>query len=93
MKERAIGETMPRYSDMDALIHEYYKNPTYQNLCKAKNNAPAADVVEVVRCKDCRHCLNSNEKCNLIDTRLHFYETDKQWTGDSFCSWGERREK
>jgi len=46
----------------------------------------------VIRCKDCKYYLNSNEKCGLVDTRLHFYETDKVWTEDSFCSWGERRE-
>ena len=51
----------------------------------------SAEVVEVVRCKDCKHYLNSAEKCGLIDTRLHFYETDKRWTEDCFCSWGERR--
>ena len=49
------------------------------------------DYVLVVRCKDCKHYLNSAEKCGLIDTRLHFYETDKRWTEDCFCSWGERR--
>ena len=37
---------MPRYIDADALIHEYYKNPTYLNLCMAINNAQTADVVE-----------------------------------------------
>ena len=53
---------------------------------------PTVDAVEVVRCKDCKFYLNSNEKCGLIDTRLHFYETDKVWTEDCFCAWGERRE-
>lgn len=56
-------------------------------------DASDVDVVEVVRCKDCKFYLNSNEKCGLIDTRLHFYETDKVWTEDCFCSWGERREE
>lgn len=50
------------------------------------------DIVPVVRCKNCKFYLNSNETCGLVDTRLHFYETDKVWTEDSFCSWGERRE-
>ena len=49
------------------------------------------DLVEIVRCKDCKYYLKSAEKCGLIDTRLHFYETDKIWTEDCFCSWGERR--
>lgn len=45
----------------------------------------------LIRCKDCKHYLDSNEKCDLIDTRLNFYATDKRWNGDSFCSWAERR--
>jgi len=47
-------------------------------------------VSKLVRCRDCKHYLNSNEKCELIDTRLHFYETDKVWAADCFCAWGER---
>lgn len=51
------------------------------------------DTVEVVRCKDCKYYLKSNEKCALIDTRLLFYETDKVWCSDGFCSWAERMMK
>jgi hypothetical protein len=57
----------------------------------AVENAPTVDAVQVVRCRECKHYLNSNEKCGLIDTRLHFYETDNVWTADCFCSWGERK--
>lgn len=57
------------------------------------DDQPTADVIEVVRCKDCKYYLNSNEKCELIDTRLRFYETDKIWTEDCFCAWGERAEE
>lgn len=67
----------------------------YQGIEYAINHiihAPTVDAIEVVRCKDCKFYLNSNEKCGLVDTRLRFYETDKVWTEDSFCSWGERRE-
>lgn len=53
---------------------------------KALKEQARADAVPVVRCKDCKYYLNSNEKCGLIDTRLHFYETDKTWTEDCFCS-------
>lgn len=56
------------------------------------NNAPVVDAVPVVRCKGCKYYFNSNEQCGLFNTRLRFYETDKSWSVNSFCSWGERRE-
>lgn len=58
---------------------------------KALKALPSVDAVPVVRCKDCKHYFFSNERCALIDTRLHFYETDKAWTSDCYCAWGERR--
>lgn len=50
-------------------------------------------ISELVRCKDCKYYLKSDEKCQLIDTRLHFYEANKRWAEDSFCSWAERKEE
>lgn len=38
-----------RLIDADALIHEYYKNPSYPNLCKALNNAPTIIESEGVK--------------------------------------------
>lgn len=64
----------------------------YEQFLTDIENAPAVDDVAVVRCKDCKYYLHSNEKCELIDTRLHFYETRNRWTDDDFCSWGERKE-
>ena len=43
------------------------------------NNAPTADVVEVVRCKDCKNL-------GVCGTNL-FYLKDP----NSFCSYGERK--
>ena len=51
------------------------------------------DAGELIRCKDCKYYFKSDEKCQLIDTRLHFYESDKRWTEDSFCSWAERKDE
>lgn len=48
---------------------------------------PAADVVEVVRCKDCQHARQTvygNYHC-LVDHRLAHEETD-------YCSCGEKKE-
>ena len=45
----------------------------------------------LIKCRDCKYYLKSDEQCQLITTRLHFYETGKRWAEDSFCSWAERR--
>lgn len=39
-----------RLVDLDALVHEYYRAPTYPNLCKAINNEPT--VLEAEGNKD-----------------------------------------
>ena len=79
----------------------YYKNPpnsSYQEgfdrgLDKAQRvilNAPAADVVPVVRCKDCR--LRGREECAMFYRcecgEQHTWETD-----NDFCSWAKRRDR
>lgn len=47
---------------------------------------PSADVVEVVRCKDCK--LATKDKV-LID-RYNCYVHDEQTRANDFCSYGER---
>ncbi len=54
------------------------------------SDIPAADVMEIVRCKDCK--WRGTEKCAM------FYECDcgeqHTWeTDDDFCSYGERADK
>ena len=54
------------------------------------DNAPAADVVEVVRCKDCKYwdCYGGEEShkgdCLELELDTCIYE-------DDFCSYGEKR--
>lgn len=48
-------------------------------------------VSELVRCRDCRYYMRSDELCEMIAARLHLYECGKQWNEDSFCCWGKRR--
>ena len=56
-------------------------------------DAPAADVVEVVRCKDCKH----GQRNNYGELRGHYnceYDTDGPLKPPRFfCSFGERREQ
>jgi hypothetical protein len=51
------------------------------------NRTPTADVVEVVRCKDCRH----SEICP--DTLLWCNEHERLIGYEEFCSRAERKEQ
>lgn len=52
-----------------------------------------SDIVEVVRCKDCKH----RDLCpRLVNIRIYDKEIDAYYLTSqklSFCSYGERREK
>lgn len=57
---------------------------------KQINEAPTADVVEVVRCKDCEYWENGKDYepyCN------HFGNMMTDTKADDFCSYGERKTK
>lgn len=79
---------------MYAVYADGRKEPVVINEIKDLSMEEAEPILEeynfvkVTRCKDCKYYLRSNEKCELIDTRLHFYETDNTWTEDAFCAWG-----
>ena len=73
--------------DLSKSIHDQLTDIVNRAVRKGYDLAKA----ELIHCKDCKYFINSNEKCQLIETRLHFYERDKRWTEDSFCSWAERK--
>lgn len=51
-------------------------------------DTPTADVVEVVRCKDCRHYVA--EYCTRdIKSRTNMF----YMRADDFCSYGERKDE
>lgn len=47
----------------------------------SKKNIPSADVVEVVRCKDCTEWDEKEQECS------HWYG----FRANDYCSYGERR--
>lgn len=51
---------------------------------------PAADVAEVVRCKDCEYLVNTTINANGF---LICDISDMEIAPDDFCSYGERREE
>ena len=84
---------MSRYIDADRLqtrMLNYYSDSW--KLCEEINdffaNTPTADVVEVVRCKNCKYWDNHDggERC-LNEVSLSWAQPD------SFCNHGKRREE
>ena len=96
---------MARYIDADKFIERIKASPAFPNMgfdgCFLRNvvidlldNMPTADVVEVVRCKDCvwwePHVYGSTiGRCeNPRNGLANEYSED-----DDFCSYVERKEK
>ena len=52
-------------------------------------DAPAADVAPVVRCKDC--CWRGREECSMF-YRCECGEQSTWETDNDFCSYGERKD-
>ena len=94
-----------RLIDADALLDEFLKRYTEMerngNLvfaaCEIKqdfadmiSNVPTEDVVEVVRCKDCKYGDWDSEP---NDAMVCMRTKDGFWrSGNDFCSYGERKE-
>lgn len=89
------GETHEGYYPNNSICKcgaKYYaKTGTWLEREKKKENA---DVVEVVRCKDCKHLTVVNNesvyaRCEKTGYIFWSFETD---TREHFCAYGERRE-
>ena len=65
-----------------------FDHAMYRKLCETEitiGKLPAADVVPVVRCKDCKYC--TGERSGLVRCRAFNY---MPMCVDNFCSYGER---
>ena len=90
---------MHKYIDADLLISkEHIPLTKWLDCCHPKqmkgvlkamskiDSAPAADVVEVVRCKDCRHLMFSDMYGECSQAHMGIVRPD------DFCSYGERKD-
>ena len=60
------------------------------DIYAAVENAPTVDAVEVVRCKDCKHCmLDLSGRENHLCMRKEVGFVVRR-NADDFCSYGER---
>ena len=73
------------------------------DLCDTFGDIPAADVVEVVRCRECKYWgdeageLQRSDGLLFARCKIHNYLLDGRHTGwcpteNDFCSYGERKE-
>ena len=86
---------MPRYIDADALIYDLlsyaeankgtYHEDGFRNAVTVVEDQPTANVVPVVRCKNCKFYNEDEMMCN--DTNGF----DRYWKPTDFCSYGKRR--
>lgn len=90
---------MSRYIDADALAQQVCVQlctaSNCSNVLKMIHDVPTADVVEVVRCKDCKYYRKN------ISCVGGLYNGCSEWLNegneievreDDYCSFGERRE-
>lgn len=80
------NELIPLVKRLD-LCHPKQKKGVLMAIQKL-NEEPTADVVEVVRCKECEYCDPVNKHCdNPMGTTLPISRKD-----DDYCSYGKRKE-
>lgn len=73
----------------------------YKDLDEVLNDCPAPDVVEVVRCRDCKYSrpLNTTKSpekyfiptCVVCECEDAVGDESMIYLGDHFCSYGERK--
>ena len=83
----------PKYIDANRLIRRL-ENRTYRakgKFIEMINEQPAVDVVEVVRCKDCKYAhMTMDGECKYCD--IWFPDEKEYMDGDYYCaSGGEER--
>ena len=83
---------MARYIDADALKRKLIDEKSFfpAMVARAIDDTPTADVVEVVRCKDCKYCFDAimgGMWCEHPDNIMPLGSNPRD-----YCSYGERRE-
>lgn len=94
---------MARYYDLDKLskLIEARADTMLEGKCamlyvaKWLNLLPTADVVEVVKCKDCKRCYEKRTKLNnqLMRFCMRMDGNEYKVNANDFCSYGTPKER
>lgn len=92
VKEKSSNEM--RLIDANELCRKFEGEPWYDNAdldeiaLPLVDDAPTVDAVEVIRCRECKHCDPENHHCD------HPMSTSAPLSRkpDDFCSYGERKD-
>ena len=90
---------MPRYIDADVMKKNLEENYVFigfadllNDIIEVIDTQPTADVVEVVRCKDCKHYEWADNRAFGMPTKYCSWTGFEDVDDNDFCSRGERRE-
>lgn len=83
----ALGEEPEVWTDSEGELATRFQWRIDKNIIET---VPAADVVEVVRCKDCKHYYFAENRIPQEQRYVCDLDGDR-WNPDSFCSFAERR--
>ena len=90
-----VSWTQPEFFDEASQATQAYQTGWNNAIDAIVENEPTADVIEVVRCKDCKymcHYTDGHLECRLLSDLKPIPTTYCTMNADDFCSYGERRE-
>lgn len=78
-------------------MHDFSGDSIADDIQTDIQNLPTADVVEVVRCKNCIHCcISTDPKTNISIQKCGYIGFNpvqsSQVSDDFYCSYGERKD-
>ena len=99
MAEKEYIERETLINACKKIIHDRWNETTapvswshaYADFIDDINEQPTADVVEVVRCKDCKHLWRGFPERGMLSCMQNPFRR-RQVMLDDFCSYGERKE-
>ena len=90
---------MRKYIDAEGVMRACYDsflktgNKAYREIFALVEAAPVADVVEVVRCKDCKHYQFADNRAFGMPVKMCEWFGFEDVDDDDFCSRAERKEE